>query len=103
MAITGRFNFRRTLTGKLVLQVEAVRKPWWVFARAAAPGHVWRDATLKDLAVVEMQPLLNLRGNPGYAPRSPVIFMMNPAKPEEAPSAEVVRLDAHRAVGGQGG
>jgi hypothetical protein len=103
MAITGRFNFRKTLTGKLVLQVETRRKPWWPFARAAAPGHVWRDATMKDLAAIELQPLLNLRGNPGYAPRSPVIFMMHPERPETAPTAEVVTLAAHRAAGGQGG
>ncbi|GJD48438.1 hypothetical protein OPKNFCMD_1157 [Methylobacterium crusticola] len=102
MAVTGRFNFRKTLTGRLVLQVEMERRSWWPFARAASPGHVWRDATLKDLAAVELQPLLNLRRNPGYMPRSPVIFMMNPGPKGEAPSAEVVELATHRAAGQSG-
>ncbi|ACA20198.1 hypothetical protein M446_5917 [Methylobacterium sp. 4-46] len=98
MAITGRFNFRRTLTGKLVLQVEAVRPGWWPFGKTSSPGHVWRDATMADLAAIELQPLLNLRGNPGYTPRSPVIFMMHPDKPATPPSAEVVTLASHRAA-----
>ncbi|MFH6786361.1 MULTISPECIES: hypothetical protein [Methylobacterium] len=101
MAITGRFNFRKTLTGKLVLQVETERRSWWPFARKASPGHVWRDATPKDLTAVELQQLLNLRRNPGYMPRSPVIFMMGRDQKGEAPSAEVVTLAAHRAAGQQ--
>jgi hypothetical protein len=100
MAITGRFNFRKTLTGKLVLQVETERPSWWPFARAASPGHVWRDATPKDLTAVELQQLLNLRRNPGYMPRNPVIFMMGQGS-RDAPSAEVVTLAAHRAAGQQ--
>ncbi|KMO29183.1 hypothetical protein ACQVP2_08225 [Methylobacterium aquaticum] len=100
MAITGRFNFRKTLTGKLVLQVETERRSWWPFGRAASPGHVWRDATPKDLTAVELQPLLSLRRNPGYMPRNPVIFMMGQGQ-KEAPSAEVVTLAAHRAAGQQ--
>ncbi len=100
MAITGRFNFRKTFTGKLVLQVETERRSWWPFARAASPGHVWRDATPKDLTAVELQPLLNLRRNPGYMPRNPVIFMMGQG-PKDIPSAEVVTLAVHRAAGQQ--
>jgi len=100
MAITGRFNFRKTVTGKLVLQVETERRSWWPFARAASPGHVWRDATPKDLTAVELQPLLNLRRNPGYMPRNPVIFMMGQGQ-KETPSAEVVTLAVHRAAGQQ--
>jgi hypothetical protein len=34
MGLTGRFNFRKTLTGKLVLQVETERRPWWPFGRS---------------------------------------------------------------------
>jgi hypothetical protein len=43
--------------------------------RAAGAGG-WRDAALSDLAAVELQALLNLRNNPGYTPRSPVVFMI---------------------------
>lgn len=96
MAITGRFNFRKTFTGKLVLQVETERRSWWPFARTASPGHVWRDATPKDLTATELQHLLNLRRNPGFMPRNPVIFMMGQGQ-KDAPSAEVVTLAAHRA------
>ncbi|MEH3144143.1 MAG: hypothetical protein PGN34_02055 [Methylobacterium frigidaeris] len=104
MAITGRFNFRKTFTGKLVLQVETERPRWWPFGRrtpGAAPdqakGHVWRDATQADLSAVELQSLLNLRKNPGYTPRSPVVFMMNPAQKAEAARSESARIEAAKA------
>ncbi len=111
MGLTGRFNFRKTLTGKLVLQVETERRPWWPFGRTGT-GRGWRDAVLSDLAAVELQALLNLRNNPGYTPRSPVVFMMNPARrageAAETPKTEsknetkgeVVALASHRASAG---
>ncbi|WFT82944.1 hypothetical protein QA634_14365 [Methylobacterium sp. CB376] len=43
MGITGRFNFRSTLTGRVILQVEAKRKAWWPRSRFSLAKYVWRD------------------------------------------------------------
>ena len=62
MALTGRFNFRRSWFGKLVLEVEEEVKPF--FASDKKPlKHRWRRATLIDLAQPEMRALIDLRPN----------------------------------------
>ena len=48
MALTGRFNFRKTLTGKVVLQLEEDVKAWWPSRKRTKRR--WRDANLMDLA-----------------------------------------------------
>ena len=58
MALTGRFWFRRTWTGKLVLLVEDENRRW--FGRRGAMKQRWRDAKLLDLAEPELQALVNL-------------------------------------------
>lgn len=58
MALTGRFWFRRTWTGKLVLLVEEERGRWFRRRR----GHTlrWRDARLLDLAETPLRTLMTL-------------------------------------------
>ncbi|SFL32599.1 hypothetical protein [Methylobacterium pseudosasicola] len=56
--LTGRFWFRRTWTGKLVLLVEE-EKPRW-FNRRPLTKLRWRDARLLDLAEAPMRTLMNL-------------------------------------------
>ena len=63
MAITGRFNFRKTLTGKCVLQLEEDVRAWWPRKRMKRR---WRDANLMDLARPELRPLIDLRSKPNY-------------------------------------
>ena len=63
MALTGRFNFRKTLTGKCVLQLEEDVRAWWPRKRMKRR---WRDASLIDLARPELRPLIDLRSNPNY-------------------------------------
>ena len=63
MALTGRFNFRKTLTGKCVLQLEEDVKAWWPRKRTKRR---WRDANLMDLARPELRPLIDLRSKPNY-------------------------------------
>jgi len=67
VALTGRFSFRKTFWGRVVLQVEEEVKPLW--RRSANPSPVkrrWRDATLMDLASPEMRALIDLRFKPKF-------------------------------------
>jgi len=56
MALTGMIGFRRTLWGKVVLQVEEGRPLW---PSRTTPR--WRDATQVDLTAPELRPLIDLR------------------------------------------
>jgi hypothetical protein len=71
MALTGRFNFRRSWFGKLMLEVEDEVKP--VFWSEGKPlKRHWRGATLIDLAQPEMRPLIDLRFQWQYTWRTPL-------------------------------
>jgi hypothetical protein len=59
--LTGRFTFRRTLTGKIVLQVEEDVKPLWPMSRRRPLKRRWRNATLMDLTTTELRGLMDLR------------------------------------------
>lgn len=63
MSLTGRFCFRRTLLGKVVLCVEEEKKAW--FGKNAASRTRWRDANLIDLTDHALRGLLELRDNAG--------------------------------------
>jgi len=62
MGLTGKFRFRKTLWGRIVLQLEEEVKPLWSKLGALKPR--WRDATLMDLAAPEMRPLIDMRFKP---------------------------------------
>ena len=64
MSLTGRFNFRRTLTGRIVLQVEEDQSVWW--SRKGKTRRRYRDANVMDLAKPEMRALIDLRNKPQY-------------------------------------
>lgn len=66
MPLTGRFNLRRTMGGKIVLQVEEEVKRLWPFSRKQPTKRRWRDATIMDLAQPELRPLMDLRYKPGF-------------------------------------
>jgi hypothetical protein len=69
VALTGRFNFRRSWLGKLVLEVEEETKP--LFRGDKKPvKHRWRRATLIDLAQPEMRALIDLRFQPQFMART---------------------------------
>jgi hypothetical protein len=68
VALTGRFNFRKTLTGKVVLQLEEDVKAWWPSRKRTKRR--WRDANLMDLARPELRPLIDLRAKPNYQAQS---------------------------------
>jgi hypothetical protein len=64
MALTGRFTFRRSFWGRIVLQVEEEKRSFW--ARSKPFKKSWRDATLMDLAAPELRALIDLRYKPHF-------------------------------------
>ena len=61
MALSGKFRFRKSSFGGLVLQVEDVRKSWW----SSSEKPTWRDAKAIDLAATEFRQLIDLgKGRP---------------------------------------
>jgi hypothetical protein len=56
--LTGRFWFRKTWTGRLILLVEEERPRW--FSRSGPTKLRWRDARLLDLAEAPMRTLMTL-------------------------------------------
>ena len=62
MALTGRFEFRRSRKGKVVLQVEETEvRTAWFRPHKAAQRRRWRDAKVMDLAIPELRALIDLR------------------------------------------
>jgi hypothetical protein len=71
MALTGRFNLRKTFTGSIILQVEEeVRGFWGLFSSKPTLRRRWRDANVMDLAAPELRALVDLRFRPRYMPQS---------------------------------
>ena len=71
MALTGRFNLRKTFTGRIVLQVEEEVKGFWSFLTGSTKlRRRWRDAGVLDLAAPELRSLVDLRFRPRYMPQS---------------------------------
>ncbi|WP_230530722.1 hypothetical protein [Microvirga roseola] len=69
MALTGRFNLRKTFTGRIVLQVEEEARSFWSILTGKNKLHRrWRDATMMDLAAPELRALVDLRFRPRYTP-----------------------------------
>jgi hypothetical protein len=65
MPLTGRFDFRKTLSGKLVLTLEedvTALSP----LRKGRTRRRWRKATVMDLAATELRPLMDLRSKPNF-------------------------------------
>jgi len=68
MPLTGRFGFRKSLLGKIVLQVEEDSLPSWPFSLSGRLHRRWRDARYMDLVRPEIRGLINLRD---YVQESP--------------------------------
>jgi hypothetical protein len=64
MALTGRFTFRRSFWGRIVLQVEEEKRAFW--SRSKPFKKRWRDANLMDLAAPELRALIDLRYKPQF-------------------------------------
>ena len=70
MSLTGKFAFRRTLTGKVVLKVEHDVKASWPFSRTGGSRKRWRDAKMVDLTEAAMRNLMDLGNQPQLVPES---------------------------------
>jgi hypothetical protein len=101
MSLTGRFNFRRTWTGKIVLQVEDERRS--MFGKGFRKR--WRDANVLDLAAPDLRRLIDLRLKPQYLAEAPAavaptaadaiatpieVMPTAPARGEGQPSGRIV-------------
>ncbi|TXN23203.1 hypothetical protein FV217_07815 [Methylobacterium sp. WL9] len=88
MALTGRFWFKKTWRGRLVLLVEEKRPRW--FSRSDAFTLRWRDATLMDFAESALRPLLNLEHSlrpPTSMTRAPGLHVIDTPKPSQLAAA----------------
>jgi hypothetical protein len=90
MGLTGKFRFRKTLWGKIVLQIEEEVKPFWFRSKPEVLKPRWRDATLMDLAAPEMRTLIDMRFRPHLRSQS----SFGP----ETTSAQHGRDEAHAAI-----
>lgn len=71
MALTGRFNLRKSFSGRIILQVEEeVKSAWSLFSRKPKTRKRWRDAKPMDLPATELRALMDLRNRPRYATQS---------------------------------
>ena len=66
MALTGRFTFRRSLGGRIILQIEEEYRSSWSWSRHRPLRKRWRDANLMDLAAPELRALIDLRYKPQF-------------------------------------
>ena len=84
MALTGRYDFRKTFTGKVVLRVEEEVESFWSRSGERKLKKRWRNATLMDLTAPEMRMLMDMRMKPLILARTP------------APGASVVVVERSR-------
>src|SRR3954465_2515191 len=70
MALTGRFQFRKSFWGRIVLQLEEEVKPLWSRSKPNVLKRRWRDAKLMDLADPALRPLIDMRSKPHLTVRS---------------------------------
>ncbi len=67
MALTGRFNLRKSFSGRIILQVEEeVKSAWGLFSRQPKLRRRWRDAKPMDLPATELRALMDLRNRPRF-------------------------------------
>ena len=83
MALTGRFWFKKTWRGKLLLLVEESRPRW--FKRDESKLR-WREAKLLDLAEMPLQPLMDLGrvSRPTYSNRPAGLRIVEPTPAQRA-------------------
>ena len=104
MALTGRFTFRRSFWGRIVLQVEEEKRSFW--GRSKPFKKSWRDATLMDLAAPELRALIDLRYKPQFMTQHEYLAPDTPsheAVPNESGSNGGIPLTRQNLEGNRGG
>ncbi|MBJ6127818.1 hypothetical protein [Microvirga splendida] len=102
MALTGRFNLRKTWTGRIVLQVEEEVAGLWGRMTGKTKLHRrWRDANVLDLAAPELRSLVDLRFRPRYMPQTSEAVQDWPRAPRqlEAIPAQTLHYEAYQEDG----
>jgi len=79
VALTGRFNFKRTWRSRLTFVIEEEYQSFW-----GGEKRRWRRATLADLAEPEMRPLVDLRFQRQFRSRAAV-----PVEAEAQPNSSL--------------
>ena len=99
MALTGRFNLRKTWTGRIVLQVEEEVTGFWSRMTSKPKLHRrWRDANVLDLAAPELRSLVDLRFRPRYMPQTNEVPQDWPRAPRqlEAIPAQTLHYETYQ-------
>ena len=103
MALTGRFNLRKTWTGRIVLQVEEeVASVWGRMTGKTKLNRRWRDANVLDLAAPELRSLVDLRFRPRYMPQTTEVAVQDwPRAPRqlEAVPAQTLHYETYQEDG----
>src|SRR3954470_12826114 len=102
MALTGRFNLRKTFTGRIVLQVEEEVQGMWARLTGRPKLHRrWRDANVLDLAAPELRSLVDLRFRPRYMPptQEPAQDWPKGPRPLEAVPAQTLHYETYQGDG----
>jgi len=95
MPLTGRFDFRKTFSGKLVLILEEDIRALPPL-RKGSTRRRWRKASVMDLAATELRPLMDFRSKPNYhVPLRPVAETSTLEQAAVAPEVESPRISAH--------
>ena len=97
MSLTGRFDFRKSLFGKLVLLVEEDVATHFARLRKRSTKRRWRRANVMDLAAPVMRPLIDLRSKPNFVLHNSSQTVLAEQVPAQV-SAEVL-LEAERQIG----
>ena len=97
MPLTGRFDFRKSLFGKLVLLVEEDVATYFARLRKRSTKRRWRRANVMDLAAPVMRPLIDLRSKPNFVLQNSSHTI--PAKQVPAQVSAGILLEAERQNG----
>jgi hypothetical protein len=65
MAITGRVRLRKTMSGRVLVQIEDTRNTWPWSSRQRV---CWRDAKVMDLSAPALRPLIDLTSRSRFLP-----------------------------------
>ena len=94
MPLTGRFDFRKTFSGKLVLILEEDVRALSPL-RKGSTRRRWRKATVMDLAATELRPMMDHRSKPNYHVPLRQVAAETSAFEQAGTEAESPRLATH--------
>lgn len=103
MPLTGRFRFRKSLMGNLVLQLEHDERVRWPFSMNGARRRRWRDARLDDLVQSEIRGLLEFEDYVEQVPEANHSPRIGPLSRRRLPHEAQPHLHAPRDHGADSG